>query len=303
MKATKGTILKEGTVKQKIDLYFTHLAQENIGDDIEYTGEYTALSEPLLKGLEPIKKSNQKRLLDEELKKLDEKIADEAKEGITASEEILIYKSITDSKDIKYFNNQRIFNKSFLMFKPTINTYIKNFDYLTAHLSKYTVEKLLHKKYEETINNMLGVVEDKNIREQLVDQAIRDLKMFDAKKMFIKTQSNTPLASIRIPDGSLDTQMITLIKKINTDLQDAKEFITGIKTFVNKNVPLTPYKEFIKGAEDRIKTNIELCRKIVESYIGKDLAEGLDNLKILRWEEVDVEITKEDLENIKRAGL
>ena len=150
---------------------------------------------------------------------------------------------------------------------------------------------------------MLGVVEDKNIREQLVDQAIRDLKMFDAKKMFIKTQSNTPLASIRIPDGSLDTQMITLIKKINTDLQDAKEFITGIKTFVNKNVPLTPYKEFIKGAEDRIKTNIELCRKIVESYIGKDLAEGLDNLKILRWEEVDVEITKEDLENIKRAGL
>ena len=47
--------------------------------------------------------------------------------------------------------------------------------------------------------------------------------------------------------------MLKYMDKLNEKIKEAKEYIEGIRTFLNKYLPLQPYKEFLKEAEDKIK--------------------------------------------------
>ena len=145
-------IIKQGSTRQKIKLYFT---------DVAYF--------------------NTKGMAQAELKGSGDNLRLELKDKIlTDKERDLIFNSIKEPKDIKYWEELRTWNKAFLMFKPTITTYTKNFDYLTAQLSKYATVRLLHKVYEDSINDILEVVEDKKLRETLVETALNSLNKFDA---------------------------------------------------------------------------------------------------------------------------
>jgi hypothetical protein len=233
---------------------------------------------------------------------------------LTDKERDLIFNSIKEPKDIKYWEELRTWNKAFLMFKPTITTYTKNFDYLTAQLNKYAVVRLLHKGYEDTINDILEVVEDKKLRETLVETALNSLQKFDAKRY----QEEGFLPFIEIPEANMDGKVWLLIEILNEKIKEAKEYIEGIRTFLNKSLPLQPYKEFLKEAEDKIKGEVEECRGLIEAFtLGRTIETPLDKaievtpgselpderFKIIRWEDVDVEVTDEDIEDIKRAGL
>lgn len=283
--------LKQGTIRDKIKLYFT---------DVAYF--------------------NTKGMAQAELKGSGDNLRLERKDKIlTDKERDLIFNSIKEPKDIKYWEELRTWNKAFLMFKPTITTYTKNFDYLTAQLNKYAVVRLLHKGYEDTINDILEVVEDKKLRETLVETALNSLQKFDAKRY----QEEGFLPFIEIPEANMDGKVWLLIEILNEKIKEAKEYIEGIRTFLNKSLPLQPYKEFLKEAEDKIKGEVEECRELVENYLliplglkrnpDKDLIEvfkeinapfeNLEKFKIIRWEDVEVEVTDEDIEDIKRAGL
>ena len=200
------------------------------------------------------------------------------------------------------------------MFKPTITTYTKNFYYLTAQLSKYATERLLHKGYENGINDILEVVEDEKLRETLVETALKSLNMFDA----IRYQEEGFLPFIEIPEANIDGKVLLLIEILNEKIKEAKEYIEGIRTFLNKYLPLQPYKEFLKEAEDKIKGEVEECRGLIEAFtVGRTIETPLDKaievtpglelpderFSILRWEDVEVEVEDEDIEDIKRAGL
>ena len=279
-------IIKQGSTRQKIKLYFTDVAYFNT------KGQFQA-----------------------ELKGSGDSLRLERKDKIlTDKERDLIFNSIKEPKDIKYWEELRTWNKVFLMYKPTITTYIKNFDYLTAQLSKYTTVRLLHKVYEESINDILEVVEDKKLRETLVETALKSLNMFDA----IRYQEEGFLPFIEIPEANINGKVWLLIEVLNEKIKEAKEYIEGIKVFLNKQLPLQPYKEFLKEAEDKIKGEIEDCRKLIESFtLGRTIETPLDKaievtpssellddrFKIIRWEDVEVEVTDEDIEDIKNAGL
>ena len=97
--------------------------------------------------------------------------------------------------------------------------------------------------------------------------------------------------------------MSEVIEVINEKIIDAKEFIKGVETFLIKRLPLQPYKKFIKDEEDKIKTNIQKCIKHIESIKEDEKLLDDEMYKILNWDEVEVEITDEDIEDIKRAGL
>jgi len=278
-------IIKQGSTRQKIKLYFT---------DVAYF--------------------NTKGMAQAELKGSGDSIRLESKDQIlTDKERDLIFNSIKEPKDIKYWEELRTWNKAFLMFKPTITTYTKNFDYLTAQLSKYTVVRLLHKGYEDSINDILEVVEDEKLRETLVETALKSLNKFDA----IRYQEEGFLPFIKIPEANNDKVWL-LIEVLNEKIKEAKEYIEGIRVFLNKQLPLQPYKEFLKEAEDKIKGEIEECRGLIEAFtVGRTIETPLDKaievtpglelpderFSILRWEDVDVEVTDEDMEDIKRAGL
>ena len=279
-------IIKQGSARQKIKLYFT---------DVAYF--------------------NTKGKAQAELKGSGDSLRLERKDKIlTDKERDLIFNSIKEPKDIKYWEELRTWNRAFLMFKPTITTYTKNFDYLTAQLSKYAVVRLLHKGYEDSINDILEVVEDEKLRETLVETALKSLNMFDA----IRYQEEGFLPFIEIPEANMDGKVWLLIKILNKKIKEAKEYIEGIRTFLNKKLPLQPYKEFLKKAEDKIKGEIEECRGHIEDFtLGRTIETPLDKaievtpglelpderFSILRWEDVEVDVTDEEIEDIKRAGL
>lgn len=279
-------IIKQGSTRQKIKLYFTDVAYFNT------KGQFQA-----------------------ELKGSGDSLRLEIKDKIlTDKERDLIFNSIKEPKDIRYWENLRICNKAFLMFKPIITTYTKNFDYLTAQLSKYTAVNFLHKGYENAINDILEVVEDKKLREKLVETALNSLNMFDA----IRYQEEEFLPFIEIPEDNINGEVWLLIEVLNKKIKEAKEYIEGIRIFLNKYLPLQPYKEFLKDAEDKIKAEVEECRELIEIFtLGKTIETPLDKaievtpgselpderFNILRWEDVEVEVTDEDIEDIKRAGL
>ena len=278
-------IIKQGSTRQKIKLYFTDVAYFNT----------KGISQAELKG-----SGDNLRL------ELKDKI-------LTDKERDLIFNSIKEPKDIKYWEELRTWNRAFLMFKPTITTYTKNFDYLTAQLSKYTVVRLLHKGYEDSINDILEVVEDEKLREKLVETALKSLNKFDA----IRYQEEGFLPFIKIPEANIDKVWL-VIEVLNEKIKEAKEYIEAIRTFLNKQLPLQPYKEFLKKAEDKIKGEIEECRGLIEAFtVGRTIETPLDKaievtpglelpderFSILRWEDVEVEVEDEDIEDIKRAGL
>lgn len=280
-------IIKQGSPKQKIKLYFTDIAHFNT------VGIKTA----------QIKGSGDTATLDRP-----EKI-------LTDRERDLIFNSIKEPKDIKYWEELRTWNKAFLMFKPTITTCAKNFDYLTSQLSKYTVVRLLHKSYEDAINDILEVVEEKKLRETLVKTALESLKHFDAKKY----QEKGFLPFIEIPEANINSKVWLLVEVLNEKIKEAKEYIKGIETFLNKQLPLQPYKQFLREEEDKIKANIQECRTLIEAFtLGRTVENDLDKAievkteeelqdeeryKLLNWDEVEVEVTDEDIEDIKRAGI
>lgn len=279
-------IIKQGSTRQKIKLYFTDVAYFNT------KGQFQA-----------------------ELKGSGDSLRLEIKDKIlTDKERDLIFNSIKEPKDIRYWEELRTWNKAFLMFKPSITTYTKNFDYLTAQLSKYTLANLLHKVYEDAINDILEVVEDKKLREKLVETALNSLNTFDA----IRYQEEGFLPFIEIPEANINGEVWLLIEVLNEKIKEAKEYIEGIRIFLNKSLPLQPYKEFLKDAEDKIKAEVEECRELIESFtLCKTIETHLDKaievtpgselpderFNILRWEDVEVEVTDEDIEDIKRAGL
>lgn len=275
-------IIKQGSTRQKIKLYFTDVAYFNTV------------------GINTVNIAGGDLITKEEI--------------LTDKERDLIFNSIKDPKDIKYWEELRTWNRAFLMFKPTITTYTKNFYYLTAQLSKYTVVNLLHKGYENAINDILEVVEDEKLRETLVETALKSLNTFDA----IRYQEEGFLPFIEIPEANIDGKVRLLIEVLNEKIKEAKEYIEAIRTFLNKQLPLQPYKEFLKEAEDKIKGEIEECRGCIEAFtLGRTIETPLDKaievtpglelpdegFNILRWEEVEVEVEDEDIEDIKRAGL
>ena len=275
-------IIKQGSTRQKIKLYFTDVAYFNTV------------------GINTVNIAGGDLITKEEI--------------LTDKERDLIFNSIKEPKDIKYWEELRTWNRAFLMFKPTITTYTKNFEYLTAQLSKYTTVRLLHKIYEDGINDILEIVEDEKLRETLVETALKSLNTFDA----IRYQEEGFLPFIEIPEANMDGKVRLLIEVLNEKIKEAKEYIEAIRTFLNKQLPLQPYKEFLKEAEDKIKGEIEECRGCIEAFtLGRTIETPLDKaievtpglelpdegFNILRWEEVEVEVEDEDIEDIKRAGL
>jgi len=280
-------IIKQGSVKQKIKLYFIDVAHFNSVS--QYTANVIGSGDTATFN-----------------------IPDQI---LTDKERDIIFNSVKEPKDIKYWESLRTWNKAFLMFKPTITTYAKNFDFLTAQLSKFTVVRILHKSYEDAINDILEVVEEKKLRETLVKTALESLKQFDA----MKYQEKGFLPFIEIPQANINGKVWLLVEILNEKIKEAKEYIKGIETFLNKQLPLQPYKQFLKDEEDKIKANIQECRELIETFtLGKTVEnemdkaikvktkeelQGEERYKILNWDEVEVEVTDEDIEAIKNAGI
>jgi len=264
-------ILKQGSIKQKIKLYYTDIAYFNTKGII--TAE--------LKGSGTVNARMHRP----------DKI-------LTDKERDLILNSIKEPKDIKYYNDLALTNKAFLMFKPLVTLQCKYNLYLTSEFKKIVAITLIHKGYEDSINEILEEINNKKTRDKVFIKALDSLQKFDATVN--KGKDNIP--TIEIKQGQINDDFIKLIATINTSIRESKEYIETISFFVKKSLPLQPYKQFLKDAENEIKKNIDICKKISDTLIKslkyKDLKED-----IINWEDVEVIVSNEDINDIKNAGL
>jgi hypothetical protein len=271
-------IIKQGSMKQKIKLYFTDLAYFNTvginSSSIVEEGDTTRLDTP--------------------------------DQILTAKEKDIIYQSIKEPKDIKYYENLRSWNKAFLMFKPNITLFTKDLSYLTAQISEKTGIALMCIAMEETINDLLEEVEvDKKLREKLVKKALESLEEKSIRAERYQEEGYLPF--IQISEDNMRDAVLDLVEILNKKIKVAKEYIKTLEAFLNKNLPLQPYRDFLRKEEESIKANIGECRRFIDVYfLGiaiKDNVENLERFKILTWEEVEVEVVDEDIEDIKSAGI
>lgn len=264
-------IIKKGSIRQKIKLFFTDIAFFNI------SGIYTA-----------------------EFKGSGDNLRLEVKDYIlTDRERDLIIDSVKDPKDIKYYNDLIIWNRGFLIFKDKLTVYKNYFKYISGNISSHCVSNSTQHSFIEVINNIFEDIKDKNLREKLINKTIKDLKFFNAYKY----QEKGYEAYIDIKYFDFDG-LIDSIEVLNNKTKEAKEWITTLKSFLNKVLPLQPYKDFVKYEEDQIKAVIEKCRIDTKKYIvSEKFKDQLEKINILRWEDVEIKVSDEDIEDIKNAGI
>lgn len=271
-------IIKQGSMKQKIKLYFTDLAYFNtIGinsSSIVEDGDTTRLETP--------------------------------DQILTAKEKDIIYQSIKDPKDIKYYENLRSWNKAFLMFKPNITLFTKDFKYITARLSESVGIASHSLAMGETINDLIELIEDKELREKLIEKAIESLQEntgFTATRY----QEEGYLPFIQLSEDNMKEEIKLLVEILNVKMSSGKSYINTLRSYLDTCLPLQPYREFLRKEEESIKASIEKCKELIDVFItGISLEEDLikeEGLYLLTWEEVEVEVVDEDIEDIKSAGI
>jgi len=259
-------ILKQGSVKQKIKLYMTDCAYFNI------IGEKSI-------DIELFAKENI-------LRSRDELLTDRDRE--------MLFNSIKEPKDIEYYNNLRTYNSAFLMFKDkfTIDLMkLQNVFYLISISNGEDIKRLENK---ELVNEILDLIPDKKIREKALNKAIELTKGEGGIKLIVKGYRNYL---------EIDRSMFWNEIKRPTEVailyaKSCKEYLITFKKILEKDLPLKPYKDWVEIQEKKLNRLITAIHKttILEST-------PTDFPKIELYNEIKAEITDEDIEDFKNAGI
>ena len=146
-------ILKQGSVKQKIKLYMTDIALVNVNwDNLDYE----------IKGKE-LKIKGTKLLSDRERE--------------------LLWSSIKDPKDVKYYNELRKWNQAFLMFKEKFSIELMKLHAIFYMIDRSNTEEIERNKGRDIINEILDVIPEKKTREKALNKAI-ELTKGDGGKVY-----------------------------------------------------------------------------------------------------------------------
>ena len=224
------------------------------------------------------------------------------KKLLTDNERQIIWESIKEPKDAKYYEELRVRNKAFLMFKAHISQYRLTFVYYQSLLVKYTDQSLLHYHYESLINDLLKLQQDKDTRVKAIKMVLESNKPYTT----VSVEKNGVGESIKVLEGESFEDLLLSVKMINDESLKVKEFIGQISLFLDKKLPLQPYKDFVKEEEDAIVKAINQCIESLTRYKLSERVSGLElvqSLDINRWEDIEVEIKDEDIEDISNAGI
>jgi hypothetical protein len=215
---------------------------------------------------------------------------------LTDRDRDLIWKSIKEPKDIKYYEDLRTSNKIFIMFKEHLASYYKRIYFLSMQCKNCIDLYLLHSFYEEVINDLIEVAPDKKTRDTLLKTAIEKTKKYNGKKY----QEKGFDAWLDITDSNKLSDFAINIEMIAEEIITVKTFFETIKQFLNKWLPIRPYIDYLNENEKKIielLDNVKILQDIHKDSLPNDMK------KVIPYKDINVEVTKESLENIKNAGL
>jgi hypothetical protein len=264
-------IIKQGSVRQKIKLYMTDIALVNVdleNFDYEITGK-----ELNIKGSKLL--SNKEREL--------------------------LWSSIKDPKDVKYYNELTKYNSAFLLFKDKLSVHLMTLQALFYHISIYNAEEIKRAESRDLVNEILDLIPDKKTREKVLNKAVEltkedgGLSSTEGGKIYQEKGSPKYLDISRSGywrDLKIPTEMAIKRAKL------CKEFIALFKTILNNDLPLKPYIDWVDVQDKKLKKLIEAI------YVSTVLEDTPPDFPIIeRYEEIEAIITDEDIEDFKSSGL
>ena len=256
-------VLKQGSVRQKIKLYMTDIALLNVDwNNLDYE----------IKGMDLNIKGT--KLLSEK-------------------ERELLWSSIKDPKDVKYYNELRTWNGAFVMFKDRFSIDLMRLRAIFYLISVSNGEEMMRAKSRDLVNEILDLIPDKKTREKALNKAIELTKGDGGREhqekgypKYLDIGRSMWWAEIRKP-----TEMAISTAK------SCKEYIVMFKRILANNLPLKPYKDWVEAQEKHLKT---LITALHDTTILEDTP--TDFPKIELYQEIVAEITEEDIEDFKNAG-
>lgn len=210
---------------------------------------------------------------------------------LTEDQDRLILDSISTARDINYYDKLRTLNRSFIIMKPYIESQVEAIRVLRISLE---YELRLYRK-DRTI---LGLA-----NEMLPDfpEEIREKRAeFISERLnadVVKKQGGSPSLTFDFGKHTLPG-IGAIVTQINNKIKQAKHFIKVMETILKREIPLGPYKKWLKAQEATISG-------VLFSMSSNTLKEITDylNIKLLTYDEIEVEIEEEDIEQVKQAGL
>lgn len=200
-----------------------------------------------------------------------------------------IYRELKTPRDKKYYEELRRSNMSFLLFKNQITNIKLEMKVLVSELHKFVGYGVTSKLYTIIINELLDVFPDKTSREMGIITALDNLNT-GAKRVQKKNKPDY----IQIQDEKIIKTIKQLAGNIQKKAIHSKNFIGYIRVFLNKYLPLNPYKDFL--AEEELTVTIQYieAKNQLEKF-------GYD-FKLIPYDEIEIDIKEEGIEIIKRAG-
>lgn len=271
MRTTKNKILEEGTLRQKIKLYFIHIASVNTG-----------------------------------------------KAEILTEEEIMsIYTKIKEPKDIRYYDALRRYTKVFIMVKAKIVLSKTTIMTKCTHAREIDRDiKLLRetKILRVTILQFFDKLKDTAHKEAVIHpekkEESREVLITlekDIKEQLVKYENE--LFSLVFTENLLKKELLELIKDTNEIINEAKSEIEEYRYFINKLLPLKPYKDYINREENTIKEQIELIRIVINSYLedkGMTAPTAPESQNgeyyLYSWNDIEIELNDNNLNYFKNLA-
>lgn len=270
----KEKILKEGTMREKIKLYFTHIALLNVFEirerllnqeeimfiynnikeskDIKFYDtlrRYSMLFEQMLKSL-----------LEKDRYELETKILTMRKETLKKQLEISLFiQEIEIEINLKREDLQKTQQQLLKLYK--------------VNLSLETLELQVTKELKETI-----VIY--NLKREKIEKEIELLKLQKEHKEKIKLEE-------------LLKEITIFVEDINYQIDINKTFVEECYLYLYKLLPLPIYREFVKKEEkmtiqiiNNAKEEIEKILKENSEYIPKNVSDKNNEFYIYSWDDI-----------------
>lgn len=213
---------------------------------------------------------------------------------LTNKEKESLWESIKEPKDIEYYEKLRSINKVVVFLKEhlTVNVYrLLSLSYkIHTEYSEFTANT----GNIEIINDLLELYPDKGSRERAYKLALKKTKGWGGETY--QEKGYPKYLDIDIKQYFLDND----VDVANIMAQRVKASIIMFKKILSKQLPLRPYIDWINEEEKKVINIINAIRNItsdIEKYIKANKPE------IIKYEDIEVSITDEDIEDFKNVGL
>jgi hypothetical protein len=255
-------IIEEGTVREKILLYFEDMALRNV--------EVSSVA------------INNKSI----------------RTGgfLDAEQEHLIVSSVKAPKDLKYYNQLRhydsLFNHFILKYKNGVTLLRCSFLIIEGENKKLT-EAI---KQDEVFNELAKTIKELNLSEIYKDDESRAIAIDVILRVVSKITSRERKPKLYEYYWKVIQPEVYFAIDV---IEDCKLYIKMFKRILSKDLPIKPYREWVKAEETGLKNLIECIYSLTTALDNKPE----DFPVILRYEEVDIDLTEEDVTAFKSNRL